>query len=756
MGARYLTIKAAHTETCQWLLYNSQYQDWLDTKNTLDAPGFLWIKGKPGSGKSTLMKFAIQNARKTLAETVIITFFFNARGEDLEKSTLGLYRSLLFQLLTAVPDLQIVLDGHSAVSHVEEPRRWEQGALQSLFEDAIQLLEQRRLICFIDALDECDEDQIREMVDFLEGLVSKFSGIHFRVCLASRHYPHISISDGIQLTLDDLEGHVQDITKYLNDKLKVGPVKQSKPLKEEILSRASGIFLWVVLVVQILKKDYDHGRLQNHTLQKRLQDIPDGLDELFEDILMKDRENMEELLLCLQWILYAKRPLKQEELYCAVTSGTNLEAMTALSDESIAKQEMDKAILSWSKGLAETTKLKAKTVQFIHESVRDFLLKESGLSRLKSSLVSDRSQERLKRCCYTYMLVDTSKYLPPANKLPVASSEEARNLRILVSEKFPFLEYAVRYVFYHADSAGCQDVSQRNFMKTFALKRWIMVDNVFEKYHVRRHTLSASMLYIVAEKCFVSLVRTQLELEPYPIAALERIEIERHPTAFAAALANVNVNEDIIRALLIHNAHVAHEHEELHNAQRDSDCSCYHAAIEKITKYRPSLASRRGQTLLHWAASEGHEAVVRLLLEKDRVNPNFKDNDGCTPLFRAASNGHETVVRLLLAENKVNPNFKDNNDQTPLIKAAINGHEAVVRLLLAKNGVNLNFKDTRGCTALWWAALNGHEAVVKLLIAKDGVNPDSRNNGGCTPLFCAASNRHEAVVRLLVQKMETT
>ncbi len=50
------------------------------------------------------MKFAVEDARKAMTETVI-SFFFNARGEDLEKSTLGMYRSLLFQILKAIPDL---------------------------------------------------------------------------------------------------------------------------------------------------------------------------------------------------------------------------------------------------------------------------------------------------------------------------------------------------------------------------------------------------------------------------------------------------------------------------------------------------------------------------------------------------------------------------------------------------------------------------------------------------------------------------
>jgi type IV secretory pathway VirB4 component len=49
------------------------------------------MKGKPGTGKSTIMKFALANAQKTIKDRIIISFFFNTQGEDLEKSTVRLY-----------------------------------------------------------------------------------------------------------------------------------------------------------------------------------------------------------------------------------------------------------------------------------------------------------------------------------------------------------------------------------------------------------------------------------------------------------------------------------------------------------------------------------------------------------------------------------------------------------------------------------------------------------------------------------------
>ncbi|RFU23836.1 hypothetical protein B7463_g12501, partial [Scytalidium lignicola] len=147
-----------------------------------------------------------------------------------------------------------------------------------------------------------------------------------------------------------------------------------------------------------------------------------------------------------------------------------------------------------------------------------------------------------------------------------------------------------------------------------------------------------------------------------------------------------------------------------------------------------------------------HEAVVELLLAKDDVDINSKDNDGQSPLTWAVQNEHEAIIELLLAKNDVDVNSKDNNGRTPLSFAAENGDEAVVKLLLAKDDVDINSKDNDDRTPLSFAAEDGHEAVVKLLFAKDGIDINSKDNYGRTTLLWAAATGHEAVVELLLAK----
>jgi ankyrin repeat protein len=77
-----------------------------------------------------------------------------------------------------------------------------------------------------------------------------------------------------------------------------------------------------------------------------------------------------------------------------------------------------------------------------------------------------------------------------------------------------------------------------------------------------------------------------------------------------------------------------------------------------------SLKDEYGRTPLLWAAENGHEAVVKLLLDKD-ADIESKDKNDRTPLSWAAKKAHEAVVKLLLDKNG-DVKSKDDDDRTPL------------------------------------------------------------------------------------------
>lgn len=515
---RFVNIKPSHKKTCKWLLQSTEYLDWLNADKLPEHHGFFWVKGKPGCGKSTLTKFAFVEAKKFFRNTTLLSFFFNARGDDLEKSTIGLYRSLLIQLLEKCPHYEEALNIPSLVhqpfgDQLKENREM----LKHLFAQTVQIMDGDNIMVVIDALDECDEDEVREMVSFFEDLGEEAisNGRAFRVLFSSRHYPHITIERCVEMILEDQQGHSQDIDKYLFSELRAGKGKQAQQIRQEIVERASGIFMWVVLVVQILNKASDHG--QAHALQKKLREIPSDLNELFRRMLTRDCQNMDEMKLCLQWILFAKRPMKREELYFAILSGSESDGSFLWDPDDISTDTMDLFLLSSSKGLAEVTKSKNPTVQFIHESVRDFLLKGNVLGLLWEDLKVNAvglSHDRLKECCLNYMRSDITSYLNIEDPLIQASSPKETELRIRASLKFTFLEYAVNSIFAHADISHAQGVSQERFIEEFDLKLWVHLNNIMEKFQVRRPPQDVDISYTIAERNCPNLIDISRRIRP--------------------------------------------------------------------------------------------------------------------------------------------------------------------------------------------------------------------------------------------------
>ncbi|KAJ4364082.1 hypothetical protein N0V83_009537 [Neocucurbitaria cava] len=128
-----------------------------------------------------------------------------------------------------------------------------------------------------------------------------------------------------------------------------------------------------------------------------------------------------------------------------------------------------------------------------------------------------------------------------------------------------------------------------------------------------------------------------------------------------------------------------------------------------------SVDSKFGRTPLSWAAKNGHESAVDILLATGKAEVNSMDVFGRTPLLWAAANGHEAIVALLLYIGQAAVNLKTRCGQTPLMCAARAGHDAIVELLLRTEEAHIDVKDHYWRTALSYAIINRREAVIKLL-----------------------------------------
>lgn len=343
MEERQQGISSPHKGTLDWVFQDSTAEmtvPWDDFKHFVTKGcGTYWITGKAGSGKSTLMKYINTNPKLDDAlsewaagrEIFKASFYFYYLGTDMQKSEIGLLRSLVLALLSSSRQMpepvfwrgkeqrffthlgsqNLALDTERI--KIAFPERFESMQLSSKrpasFEPsrnellvALNRIFQHspgaRFFLSIDGLDEYDAVS-NEMSDLAEILKTICQRDNVKAVISSR--PWAVFEDAFaasprlrlhQLTHEDISFYVGD--KMQNDYrmqklLKYNP-EDSKALMEEIVEASAGVFLWVRLVVQSLLEGLMN-RDNVTDLQLRLRNLPTDLDELYRVMLKRVPES---------------------------------------------------------------------------------------------------------------------------------------------------------------------------------------------------------------------------------------------------------------------------------------------------------------------------------------------------------------------------------------------------------------------------------------------------------------------------------
>ncbi|MFM0738521.1 ankyrin repeat domain-containing protein [Paraburkholderia xenovorans] len=136
------------------------------------------------------------------------------------------------------------------------------------------------------------------------------------------------------------------------------------------------------------------------------------------------------------------------------------------------------------------------------------------------------------------------------------------------------------------------------------------------------------------------------------------------------------------------------------------------AALVANPKTNIEIQDKAGENAMMMAALNGDLDFVNLLIAKD-AEVNKK---GWAPLHYAAANGHDDVVKVLL-DHSAYVDAGSPNGTTPLMMAARGGHVSTVKLLL-DNGADLTVKNQIGMTALDFAKTYKEPDVVEGLTAR--------------------------------------
>ena len=756
--------------TCEWILSDPQFRQWC----LVQRSGTLWVCGDAGCGKTALMSFLVDQLgtqmSKALSESgapqlpILVCYFFCDDKDADRKDAAGILRSLLFQVFFQRHDL--VRHAEPLFSTVNSGRAISFSRLWQVLEAVLNDPNTGYVGIIIDALDECEKGTRHLLVDALYGYMAQDRGSAAsigKIILSSR--PLVSITDKINpksailrlwergrrnMIMRDVGLVIKDHIQQLMLRTKAS--EETKIILEtKLAEKASGTFLWVVLVLSRLVDSFYSSPAD---LERIVREIPPNLDSLYHTILAEIEQGPDRgfAVKALQIIVGAFRPLSIAEFRYAIAIQPG--HLTLHDVEMTSEPDLQRTLRGV---LGPLVHIFESRVYLVHQSAKDFLIKYSSVSNQQhgSSLAfnMEATSDLLSISCITFLsLADFAEETflnenmvgfrempgmleeidPPLQQndfaSPFASPQLSENpASTLLKDGTPaFFEYASLYWAKHF--ASCPNTASGELVEAaiaLSERSSTNLDNWSERF--RRLSTNSVIL--------------PPALDPFLVAAY---------------FGHIHVIEYLLRHQCDQPSWVLAD-QTLTWAARMGHCDVVSCLL--AFEANMSGAPVEGSSPLCWASRNGHARVVSLLLAKGESSQiNSPDYEARTPLSLAVGNGHLAVTKLLLAFPNIVVDQPSRRGWTPLFWGLGGDSDQLglnnFRLLVSDGRADLNRRDQSGRTVLSWAAEFGALAVVKFLLnheepAVEGLLNDVADKIGRSPLSWAAYHGQITVVEAL-------
>ncbi|KAL8369612.1 hypothetical protein RB595_000104 [Gaeumannomyces hyphopodioides] len=442
--------------SCEWLARKDYYRSWRSVSTR-----FLWLQGRPGTGKSFLAAHTISSLREA---GVDCCYFFFQRG-DATKSTIGAcLRSLARQTATLHVD---VFTGISELASESKDGLVEQNDDNSVFRKLflsvlLKIRLSRPQFWIIDAIDECNNSA--EVVGFLARIQEDWPVsvlVTSRAVTESQRGVNRSKVDIRTETIDedDIQG---DISLFLASSIDLLPItassrhSNSTDMIAKITEKAGGSFLWASIVCSELQEACTEGEIS-----QVLDGMPPNMDSLYTQILSnmsKARFGKTLATSILTWTANSFRALSTAEIKDPI--------------EMDIKDKVDNIERAITKCCGQLVYVDAHNrVNLVHSTAREFLAQNNIESEFVVS--KNEAHRRLGLICLEYIL---QSHEPSTRQLALAVDADSGSTQ---PEPFPFMSYASTFLFHHLGLIPHVDdeiyTLLGRFFSSDAILRWIEI-----------------------------------------------------------------------------------------------------------------------------------------------------------------------------------------------------------------------------------------------------------------------------------------
>ncbi|KAF5672509.1 ankyrin repeat-containing protein [Fusarium heterosporum] len=587
-------ISSEYEGSCDWLWSHPNFLEWSASRNSR----LLLIEGKPGSGKSTITKCFHKEAPKHirgLKASIVASFFYSYREGELQRSHKNMLRSILYDIL--LQDDTFFYHKAQEIYRRQQGKDWTYESLKHVFR-SLATHEQSKEVCLvIDAVDESEEADRRNILTILSELCSNSSSCIIKAFVASRPINELKLRRCTALSFIKLQDETRDaialFARSFLDDLDMARVYDKAV--DYILEHAQGVFLWVKLVGEELLAFQESGCSQEEVFTS-LQSLPTELEDYYEHMLLKMNKREKEVrdtIKMFSFVLYGQRPLAVMEVLHAL-SVLDCQSSNFVPASDYIEKHLPTERRIWFCGgnFLETARQdEQEVVQVMHQTAREFFLSPHGSVANSNFKISEHdAHSGIARTCLQYLMLCATETAELSSFPDVKCWTINHHLAFArFLEAKPLAVYALEFSRHHMDaSQDREDIGELISQFTSNLgahgaihffEKWIK-KNLGQKV-IESHERQAAIYF-------------------------------RDQVLLAAAKYGLS---NAVRMLLIAGADVN--------------------------------AKDHGKTPLSWAAWRGHITVVKALIIWPGVELYVVDYSNETPLSLAKSSGHKKVVELL-------------------------------------------------------------------------------------------------------------
>lgn len=689
--------------TCEWFFEDDRFLEWRDSNTSR----LLWVSAGPGCGKSVLARALIDDRRvctNTMASTVC--YFFFKDGQEQRTRGANALCALLHQLFE---DTTLITHALPSYKTYGEKLRDAFSDLWEILVKSAQDPKAGEIICVLDALDECEKNARKQLVEklahfFSQAVSFQNTSIKLKFLVTSRPYDDLEqsfrslsgVSAYMRFDGDEKSQRIgQDINLVIDAKIPhiTGDFNDEDRLRisNRLKEMDNRTYLWLFLTIDIIENSPSNFRRKSD-IDLLLSNLPSEISDAYETILSRSSDDPKARIL-LELIIAATRPLSLEEANMALAMATRGESCKSQSALELWPQQSFAATVKNMCGLFVS--VHDGKLFLIHQTAREFLTRTSKPARTNSHKWEGRldmaaAHGTMSRICLDYL-----------NFQDIASFHQSQ-----------------------LGQGGYAESTNECYLLDYAANNWAT-------HYISQPTELAKASQQAAMRLCN---KSSLQLYWFAIYCASR-DVNPSEVCAGLGIASFLGFTYVAEGFLNEGADVNAQCGELGHALRMASLEGHDETVGMLLRRGADINLEGGDYpghALEAASSRGHDQIVRVLLDSGAT-------DVGEALYAASSEGHDQIVQMLLDSGATDAAGE------ALSAASDSGYGQIVQMILDKGDI-FDAQGEAYSRALWMASCRGHEQIMQMLF--DSGAADIGGNALCAATFSGS----DRILQMLLDK----